>query len=179
MNKNHHHRIEKTLRLLTFICLTITTFISGCTDKGPSVPERTVFVEPFFSKHQQETLLLHRPGALRVGRDDYLYLLDAGYQHILKFSSDDAPVDTIGKRGQGPGELSQVRNFVLDPENNLYVLDDGLHRVSIFRCNGEFFNAFTYDGASASSIAVSDDGDISLYQSAADHSMITRNSVED
>lgn len=151
----------------------ILFIVSGCTEEELSFHEYTVVIEPFFSEHQSDAVFLHIPGALRVGNDGYLYLLDVGEQHILKISADGSIIDTIGNRGQGPGELSRVRNFALDDENNLYLLDDGLRRVSVFRSDGEFINAFTFEGASASSITVNHQREIALYQTAADHAVIT------
>lgn len=167
----YYHDIPSSGKLTVLIC--ILFLLSGCSKEELSVPEYMVIIEPFFSDNQHESMLLHIPAALHFGENGYLYMLDRGYQHIIKFSSDGSPVDTIGNRGQGPGELSRADNLTLDRNNNIYVLDNGLHRVTIFHSNGELINAFSYDGPAASAITVTDDGDVLLYQPAADHSVIT------
>jgi len=62
--------------------------------------------------------------------------MDTGNFRIQKFDSSGKYLQTIGKKGQGPGEFERIQGFYIDEENNLYV-SSGM-KIQIFNERGEF-----------------------------------------
>lgn len=67
-----------------------------------------------------------------------IYVLDVYYQRIQVFYPSGAFSHTIGRRGEGPGELSAARSMAIGPGETLWVIDDGSVRYSAFSLDGTF-----------------------------------------
>lgn len=70
--------------------------------------------------------------------NDNLYLLDSGNQRVLVFDRNGRFVRQIGKKGEGPGEMTSPFRLTLGSDGNLYVLDLGRRGYSVFRTDGTF-----------------------------------------
>jgi hypothetical protein len=71
-----------------------------------------------------------------------IYVLDSGNYRIQKFDKEGNYLLTIGKKGQGPGEISDSNDIELDSEGNLLVFDRGNNRISKFDSVGNFIDSF-------------------------------------
>ncbi len=91
------------------------------------------------------------PYALALGEGDVVYVLSRGTENIGNVTwnhtgsgarvskltigtvpGDEELVGEIGKYGDGPGEFIWGTGLALDSQGNLYLVDEWLHRVSIF-----------------------------------------------
>jgi DNA-binding beta-propeller fold protein YncE len=104
--------------------------------------------------------------ALALGEGDTLYAVNRGWEQIQnvpwnrtqtgtrigKFIIGPAPGDEefvadISRAGDGPGELIWPAGIALDSQENLYVTDEWLNRVSIFDKDGEFLGDWGTSGS--------------------------------
>jgi len=73
---------------------------------------------------------------------DRLYVADTR-NHIVKvYDKDGRPLFTIGKRGNGDGELNFPSYLALDRNGRLYVVDSFNFRIQIFDREGKFLKKF-------------------------------------
>lgn len=71
-------------------------------------------------------------GSIAVNDDRTVYILDTQAQEIRVFDSAGAYVETLGRRGEGPGELSHAEAIALLPDGRLVVRDPGNSRVQVY-----------------------------------------------
>ncbi|MFW6275163.1 MAG: 6-bladed beta-propeller [bacterium] len=68
-----------------------------------------------------------------------IYLLDINITNRLYLYEDNGRfIETIGKKGKGPGEYIQVMDFDIDEYGNVYLYDNGKKNLIIFDCDGKF-----------------------------------------
>jgi len=85
---------------------------------------------------EDNNYLFYRAYEVDVDSHGNIYVMDAGNFRIQKFNRAGEYLQTIGKKGQGPGEFDRLRSFYIDEENNLYV-SSGM-KIQIFNERGEF-----------------------------------------
>ena len=80
------------------------------------------------------------PVDLAVGNEGRLYVLSRSElaTEIRCLTWDDENVGTIGGPGTADGKFQWPVNVILDEDENLYVSDEALHRISIFNKEGDF-----------------------------------------
>jgi DNA-binding beta-propeller fold protein YncE len=88
---------------------------------------------------------------IAIGEEGRLYVLcrddgPAG-NFIRKTNWEDEDLGTIGKSGSGDGEFLWPVALVRDGGENLYVSDEGLHRISAFRRDGTFIGQWGAHGS--------------------------------
>ena len=71
-------------------------------------------------------------GSIAVNDDRTVYILDAQAQHIRVFDSTGTYIETLGRRGEGPGELRRAEAIALLPDGRLVVRDPGNSRVQVY-----------------------------------------------
>jgi DNA-binding beta-propeller fold protein YncE len=110
--------------------------------------------------------------ALALGKGDTLYAANRGWEQVQnvpynktqlgtrvgKFTIGPTPGDEtfvadFSKPGDGPGEFIWLAGIALDSQENVYVTDEWLNRVSIFDTDGKFLRLWGSAG--------SDDGEFS------------------
>lgn len=85
---------------------------------------------------EDENYTFYRAVFIEVDKDGNIFVLDGGNCRIQKFDKNGKHIQTIGKRGQGPGEFEHPNHINLDSKGNIYVRD--MNRVHKFNKNGEF-----------------------------------------
>jgi len=65
-----------------------------------------------------------------------MYVMDAGNSRIQKFDPKGEYVQTIGKKGQGPGEFDSMYGFYIDKEDQIYVSSGT--KIQKFNAEGVF-----------------------------------------
>jgi len=75
------------------------------------------------------------PAGLDTGPDDTLYIVDSGRHHITHIASDGSNLDTIGSRGDGPGQFRAPTDVAFH-EGRLYVADTGNDRIVVLGTDG-------------------------------------------
>ncbi|MCH7683467.1 MAG: 6-bladed beta-propeller [Gemmatimonadetes bacterium] len=77
-------------------------------------------------------------GALRIDRLGRIYVLEDQADEIRVFEADGRYVRNIGRRGSGPGELANPIGMDWDADGNLWVVDVGNARYSVFDTTGSY-----------------------------------------
>jgi len=72
--------------------------------------------------------------------DEYenIYILDVAAPSIRVFDEKGNYIRTIGKKGQGPGEMLNPRSIQVTPQNEIMIYDLGNRRFSFYSLDGEF-----------------------------------------
>lgn len=74
--------------------------------------------------------LFARVVSVAMDRHQHILVADAGAYHVLLFSAQGAPIDTLGQRGNGPGEFQTLTRIACPPAGDwLFVLEDLSRRV--------------------------------------------------
>ena len=82
-----------------------------------------------------------------VGKDDQIYILDSGNSRIQCFSKEGRFLFGFGRRGQGPGELSNdARQIKILSDRNIYVIDNPQRRINVYDQEGKFLYAARTSG---------------------------------
>jgi hypothetical protein len=76
------------------------------------------------------------PAALEADAAGRLYVLDAQAAQVRVFGPDGTHVRSLGRQGQGPGELSQPVGFALAPDGAVWVVDPGNRRYTVWDSTG-------------------------------------------
>ena len=61
-----------------------------------------------------------------------VYVFDEQAHHVQVYDSEGVYVETLGGRGEGPGEFSRAEAVALLPDGRLVVRDPGNMRVQVF-----------------------------------------------
>lgn len=114
----------------------------------------------------------NQPRGMTFGGDGRLYVADAGRNAVFVFGADGAFVRTIGGvAGSGDGQLSGVIDVGVSCDAEIFVLETGNVRVSVFSTSGEYRGKWagsgTLDGllSNPTSLAVLQDGSVVICQS--------------
>jgi hypothetical protein len=75
---------------------------------------------------------------IAVDSEENIFALDGGDCKIQKFDKDGNHLQTIGRKGQGPGEFEQSIKIHLDSEDMIYVYDSMWRKILIFEKDGRF-----------------------------------------
>ncbi|MEA2005908.1 MAG: NHL repeat-containing protein [Acidobacteriota bacterium] len=84
-------------------------------------------------------------GSFIDSKNNY-YLLDKGNFRIQVFNKDGKFIRTIGKKGQGPGELASIVAGGIYDQKYVLVADDELLRVNVYDLEGNFISSFKIKG---------------------------------
>ncbi len=94
----------------------------------------------------EEEYLLNRPFQMRVDGQGYIYVLDYGDCHILVYDDDGKYIRTIGRKGQGPGEITSLAFFDFSQDGRVFVNDYMNQRIIIFDRKGNLLGGFKLEG---------------------------------
>lgn len=78
---------------------------------------------------------LVRPG---VDSEGNIFILDRGNCRIQKYDKTGNYLQTIGRKGQGPGEFEDPWGIYLDSEDKIYIYDSRRRNIHVFGKNGNF-----------------------------------------
>jgi len=89
------------------------------------------------SESQPDQYQLGDPIGILTDSLGNIYIADRATLKIKKFDTNGTFLDTIGRRGRGPGEFHDINTFELTPEGNFFIVDKGNIRYTIITPNGE------------------------------------------
>lgn len=72
---------------------------------------------------KDQNYLFYRISDVNVDREQNIYVLESGNKRIQKFDKNGRYLQTIGRRGQGPGEFEDPSRILIDNLDNICVLD--------------------------------------------------------
>ncbi len=76
-----------------------------------------------------------------VDEEENIYVVDEKESHIKIFDRNGEYLRTVGKKGQGPGEIGSPGGIQLTHQKELMVNDIRNRRISFFSTNGEFIRS--------------------------------------
>ncbi|MCP2520595.1 NHL repeat-containing protein [Candidatus Aminicenantes bacterium AC-708-M15] len=85
---------------------------------------------------EDENYMFYRAYSIALDNEDSIYVLDAGNHRIQKFDRNGVYLQTIGRKGQGPGEFESPFQIRIDKEGNIYVRDS--RKIKIFDKEGNY-----------------------------------------
>jgi len=137
------------LRKEVIILSLILSFIVSCHSTDPYQGE---YIELSFEQKvefgQPDSLsdsTIHFSRDLGVGPNGNIYVADAGVSKIKVFSPTGKLVNSFGKRGRGPGELTGIKGFTVS-DSTVVVWDQNLQRITIFDLEGNVRTVKNFKG---------------------------------
>ena len=167
----------KTKVKLILILIIFFLFVVSCTKtkvtekaewKGEIEDENGVKVVKNPAEPVYGEILLDLEEDLSIGREDddnyvfyqvrnidvddqgNIYVLEGGNCRLQKFDLTGQYLQTIGKRGQGPGEFESPSRFFLDKENNIYISERRKRKIHMFNSKGEFVKSILLSNTTTS-----------------------------
>ncbi len=110
-------------------------------------PKEPIYGEDIFSLTQdlsvgraegQEEYMFSRIGPIDVDEDENIYIADLDSAHIRVFDRHGQYIRTIGRKGQGPGEMQIPTYIQITSNNELLIQDRGARRLLFYDLNGDF-----------------------------------------
>ena len=89
-------------------------------------------------KKGEEEYMFTRLIAIDVDEKGNIYTLDLREGHIKAFDNNGKYIKTIGKKGQGPGEMQMPYNIHITPKKEILVNDARARRLLFFSLDGTF-----------------------------------------
>lgn len=112
--------------------------------KEPMYKENVFFLEEELSigdAQGPEEYIFSRISHIAVDDRGYILALDAKEKHVKAFNNKGDYVATMGKEGQGPGDLNAPQNVCITPQNEVMVPDSWNNRLSFFSIEGEYIKS--------------------------------------
>ena len=100
-----------------------------------------------------EELLFGWIWSIAVANNGNVYVFDEQVQDVRVFDSTGGYVETLGRRGQGPGEFSRAEAIALLPDGRLVVRDPGNQRVEVFGPGAGQTDQWRYNSGNAYSMS--------------------------
>lgn len=90
-----------------------------------------------------DEFLFGRISGVSIGPAGDIYVLDNGFVRVQRYDSNGKFKQSIGQRGEGPGEFSFPTALAVARSGVLYVAD--MTRVTLFDANGEYSDDFRHE----------------------------------
>lgn len=89
-----------------------------------------------------------------------IYVLDIKEANVKKFSKDGEYIKSIGKKGQGPGEIGMPAFITISKQNEIVVEDPMSRRFAFFSFDGDFIKNLSFAKMSLVQIELDKEGNI-------------------
>lgn len=129
--------------------------------KNPIYKDNIISLEEELSigeSNGPEEYIFSNLNQLLVDNKGYIYAMDAKEKHIKVYSDVGKYIQTIGKFGQGPGEIGFLNNVCITPHNELVVTDAKNNRLTIFSMRGELIKSIAQGSLSLLEIKIDSKG---------------------
>ena len=94
------------------------------------------------SEGREEYMFSEIP-SLAVDDENRIYAVDYAEAQIKVFDESGTYLRTIGRKGQGPGEIGRMNYVSITSQNELMFLDSGNRRLTFFSLDGEFIKSIS------------------------------------
>jgi len=107
-------------------------------------PEHTKQAEYIlsFPRESDEGIYLKKATAISVDLLGNIHVVDSGQNKILVFSKKGEFLKSLGRSGQGPGDLLAPEKICFDAANTMYVYESANGRIQSFNSKGEYIRGF-------------------------------------
>lgn len=75
-----------------------------------------------------------------------IYVAEGQAHEIRVFNPDGSHLRTLGRKGGGPGEFEQISGMDWGPDGNLWIMDTGNSRLSVFDTTGAYVTSHRREG---------------------------------
>jgi len=115
-------------------------------------PKEPMYSEDVFSLEEElaieeaegrEEYMFSRLSGIAVDKEKRIYVLDSKEGHIKIFDKNGDYVKAIGKKGQGPGEMSLSFSICITSQNEIMVQDLNNHRIMFFSLDGTLIKSLS------------------------------------
>jgi len=114
-------------------------------------------------KSDDENQLFRFPQDVKIGPNNLVYIVDSGNNRIQVFDRQGHFKRTIGRRGQGPGDLLSPMSIAFDSRDNIIIADYDNHRIQTFDPQGNSLSTFKTPVGLPGFAAVTKGNDIAVY----------------
>jgi len=113
-------------------------------------PKEPMYSEEVFSIKEElsigvakgnEEYMFSQARDIAVDEEEKIYTLDMKECHIKVYSKNGEYLKTIGKEGQGPGEMRLPGALVITPQKEILVNDSSARKLHFFKLDGKFLRA--------------------------------------
>lgn len=111
-------------------------------------------------REDDENYVFYNLSGIAIDSEENIFVLDAGNCRIQKFDKNGNFLQTIGRRGQGPGEFEQPRSIHFDLKDRIYVYDSLRSNLHIFEKNGKFKETIRLTRSLFFGYGISEEGNI-------------------
>lgn len=115
-------------------------------------PKGPIYKEPLFTLEEDlvlgEATESEEPVFLQVrdiaiDSEEHIYVLDNKAAQVKVFDKRGSFLRTIGKKGQGPGELNRPTNIQISAQDEIIIQDISLSRFTLYSLNGDFLKSIS------------------------------------
>jgi hypothetical protein len=112
---------------------------------APEVKAELVLKEEFTigAEAGPQMVTLEDPTYIAVGGDGLIYVVDQKAVQVKVFGPNGKSLRSIGKQGQGPGEVGGIRDISFTPSQEILVNDTRSKRLHYFTLEGKFLRTVT------------------------------------
>lgn len=132
-------------------------------------PKKPIYGEDVFSLEEElaigeaegmEEYMFSQIRDIAVDDKENIYVLDLKESHVKKFSKYGKYLNTIGKKGEGPGEIGMPAFISITKQSELIVEDPMNRRLAFFSLEGDFLRNFSYAKMSIVKVGFDKEGNI-------------------
>ena len=91
---------------------------------------------------EERGIIFGRITDLDVDSEGTIYVADYEYHTIRRFTAGGDSLNSIGRKGEGPGEFARLFQIEVGPNDSLYAFDQGPNRISLFDPKGSYVRSF-------------------------------------
>ncbi|MCP4218621.1 MAG: 6-bladed beta-propeller [bacterium] len=111
------------------------------------LPEHAVKMQAEFSfpndaQDGEEIVYVRQPAKMCMDKDGNIYVSDARNHELYKFGPRGKFIETIGRKGKGPGDLLNPGDIHFDAAGKLIIQDSSNSRIQTLSGNGEYISSF-------------------------------------
>lgn len=135
-------------------CAVVCALLIGCRSQdshnastAASSGSKLSVVDTIRLESDAETFVARISG-VAFGKDSMFYVSDVSQGNVKKYGPRGELLQTIGRKGEGPGEFLLPRQIQVDRFGRLLVVDNGASRLSVFNSDGSFSKVVSLAGLS-------------------------------
>jgi len=118
-----------------------------------------VLVRDWGGEHEEnENNIFYEPMDVAIDNENRIYILEES--KIKVFDNSGQYLRTMGRKGDGPGDLYGALCLEIDKQGNLVIADAGNQRTQILSSEGKFIGSFPLSGNLPGPIAVTQNNEI-------------------